>query len=265
MPELPEVETVRRGLQRLVGLTVTATSDMGAGRVRGIEQLEGQRIAGISRRGKLLIAEAERHVMLAHLGMTGQLTIDIPAAPKHVRATITLQGKASEHTLTFVDPRRFGHLTTLKRGEEQRFPLLARMGPEPHDLDGPGLLERLSGRRGSVKGALLDQSVIAGVGNIYADEALWGARIDPARPAGSLDTEHATRLILEIRQRMDRATAAGGTTLNDHRQVDGTYGSYQHQLDTYGRSGSPCGRCGTLLLRTRIAGRGTTYCPSCQQ
>lgn len=265
MPELPEVETVRAGLAPAVGQTVISTEHDGKGRIRRLEALQGQKIELIGRRGKLLIVKLQQDTMLAHLGMTGRLLLDPSGQQPHTRALLRLEGSERPKLIVFADPRRFGHLTVLPHQDVSSFPLLAGMGEEPFDIEAAGLRAKLRRRTGSVKGAILDQSVIAGVGNIYADEALWGAKIAPERPANSLTESEASELLSQIQKRMQKAIEQGGTTIRDHRGADGTKGTYINQLEVYGREGKECGRCGSELRKGRTAGRTTVHCAQCQR
>jgi formamidopyrimidine-DNA glycosylase len=265
VPELPEVETYRRELEaRLVGRTLRRVSihdprlTMPLDPEEVAAELEGERVAAVDRRGKYLILRFESGLrLLVHLRMTG----GFPTGPAtHERALAELDDGSR---LVYRDLRRFGTWLVLEEGDLDAY-LAARLGPEPL---GPGfgaahLAARLAGRRVSVKGALLDQRVVAGLGNIYADEALWYARVHPLRPAGSLSREEVRALARGIRTALRRGIERQGANLGD-----GAYptGSMQDEFRVYGRAGEPCPRCGSPIEKTRVAGRGTHYCPGCQR
>jgi formamidopyrimidine-DNA glycosylase len=272
MPELPEVETVRARLApALTGRRFARVQIDDPRLVRPYEpaevaaELEGERVAAVERRGKYLIVrfESER-VLLIHLRMTGSLRHgggglqDDP----HRRAVVRLDDGSD---VAYRDVRRFGTWLVLEPGELEPY-LAERVGEEPLDalFTAARLGERLAGRRAPVKAALLDQRTLAGLGNIYVDEALWRARVHPLRPAESLDRDDLRRLHRGIRAALEQGIARQGSTLRDYALPDGASGSMQHEFKVYGREGEPCDRCGTPIAKTRIAGRGTWYCPTCQ-
>jgi formamidopyrimidine-DNA glycosylase len=274
MPELPEVETVRSTLEpRLVGRRFDEVEIADSRLTRPIDpaevaaELTGERVAAVARRGKYLIVRFESGlVLLIHLRMTGSLvhtTIGAAARDPHSRAVVKLDDGSD---VTYRDVRRFG--TWLVLAEDELGPYLSeRLGLEPLD---PGftsrdLWARLEGRRTPVKAALLDQRTLAGVGNIYADEALWRARIHPRRPAGELDPAEIRALHRGVRRALEAGIARQGATLRDYRTPDGDSGRMQHEFKVYGREGEPCTRCGTLIEKTRLGGRGTWFCPACQR
>ena len=266
MPELPEVETIRSALEPLLAgrrivraeifdhrLTLPEPPDAVA------QQLVGERIAAVDRRGKYLLLRFESgRVLLIHLRMTGGMRAGALAGDPHRRALVTLDDGSQ---VAYRDLRRFG--TWLLVDPEDVVPYLAkRLGREP--LERGFGLERLAGRRAPVKAAILDQRTVPGLGNIYADEALWRARVHPLRPAGSLTDEEVKRLRRGIRDALRMGIARQGSTLRDYAAPDGSSGSMQREFKVYGRGGEPCDRCGTPIEKTRVAGRGTWYCPVCQ-
>jgi formamidopyrimidine-DNA glycosylase len=275
LPELPEVETLRRGLERhLTGRTITSARvpvpKMLKGRITDPEAfdaaLQGRRIENVGRRGKHLIFRLDAgYYLLLHLKMRGQLLVAAPGEveDKYLATTLELDdGRA----LRFYDMWTWGELRILTEDELAAHPPLRVMGQEPFSKDWTPavLLESLSRRpRAAVKAALLDQAVVAGVGNIYADESLFRARISPLRPAGAVSAEEAARLHHEVRAVLAEATEGGGTTSDNYVDSDGRVGRYAPRV--YDRAGQPCVTCRAALVRTKVIGRGTTYCPACQQ
>jgi formamidopyrimidine-DNA glycosylase len=267
MPELPEVETVRRRLAPVLeGRTLqrVAISDPRLTRPYDPDavaaELQDERVAEVGRRGKyLLVRFASARVLLVHLRMTGGFLLE-PGT--HERAVLELDDGAR---VAYRDVRRFGTWLVLEAEEVDAY-LAERLGEEPLDaLFTVALLgERLAGRRAPIKAALLDQRTLAGMGNIYVDEALWRARIHPLRPAESLDRNGLRRLHRAIRAALEAGIARQGSTLRDYRQPDGSSGSMQDEFRVYGREGEPCDRCGTPIAKTRAGGRGTWFCPECQ-
>jgi formamidopyrimidine-DNA glycosylase len=265
VPELPEVETERGRLAaRLEGRRIARVHIADSRLTRPEEPgwiaaaLEGERVAAVERRGKYLLVRLERGpVLLVHLRMTGGFRYQ-PAT--YERAVLELDDGAR---IAYRDLRRFGTWLLLE-SEEVTEHLAVRLGPEPL---GPRftlafLVGRLAGRRAPVKAAILDQRTVAGLGNIYADESLWHARIHPLRPAGGLDAEEVAALRRGIRRALRTGIGRQGADLGD-----GAYagGRMQHEFRVYGRLGEPCSRCGTLIEKTRAGGRGTWYCPGCQR
>src|SRR5215469_1014292 len=273
MPELPEVETVRRQLEpALVGRRFERVNIDDARLVRPYEpvevaaELEGERVAAVERRGKYLVVRFESgRVLLIHLRMTGSLlhapSGSLPSNP-HRRAVVALDDGSE---LAYRDVRRFGTWLLLEPGEAEPY-LSSRVGDEPLDtlFTAARLGERLAGRRTSLKAALLDQRTLAGLGNIYVDEALWRARLCPLRAAAGLDRAELRRLHRGIRAALEHGLARQGSTLRDYRLPDGSGGSMQDEFRVYGRGGEPCDRCGTPIARTQVAGRTTWFCPTCQ-
>jgi formamidopyrimidine-DNA glycosylase len=272
MPELPEVETVRARLEPvLTGRRFERVEIHDPRLVRPYEpaevaaELEGERVAAVERRGKYLIFRFESgRVLLIHLRMTGSLrhTSGDLAEDPHRRAVVRLDNRSD---VTYRDVRRFGTWLLLEPGELEPY-LGARVGEEPLDalFTAARLGERLARRRAPIKAALLDQRTLAGMGNIYVDEALWRAKIHPLRAAESLDRNELRRLHKAVRAALEAGIARQGSTLRDYALPDGGSGSMQHEFKVYGREGEPCDRCGTPISKTRVAGRGTWFCSTCQ-
>ncbi len=293
MPELPEVETIRRGLEpRLVGATLKSLTvtdqkvlDLSAREGR-LSSVEGQRVEALTRRGKYLVIALERHYLIFHLGMTGQLTLRDPrlqdsksfertvtglewceqhAADRHTHVHIIL-GDSSQ--LLFRDIRKFGRVYVLERasGELLAFFRVHHLGLEPFtsDYNLKAFLEAFKNRKLRLKSLLLNQAFVAGVGNIYADEALFEAGLHPARKASSLRRAEKERLFLAIQTVLERGIEFGGTSFRDFVNSDGEQGSNQEELYVYARDGEPCLKCGTAIVKTVISQRGTHFCPTCQ-
>ncbi|MFN2471332.1 MAG: bifunctional DNA-formamidopyrimidine glycosylase/DNA-(apurinic or apyrimidinic site) lyase [Gaiellaceae bacterium] len=275
MPELPEVETVRRGIEpALVGRRLERVAIRDGRLVAPLDaaavaaELEGERVVAVDRRGKYLIVRFETgRSLLIHLRMTGSLRHTgngaVLKAGPHVRAVIDLD---DDSDVVYRDVRRFGTWLLLEPGEEAPY-LAVRLGEEPlaRAFTARRLGERLRGRTVAVKGALLDQRTVAGLGNIYADEALWRARLSPLRPAGRVTPEEVRRLHRALRDALRLGIERQGATLRDYARPGGERGAMQHEFRVYGRSGEPCARCGTSIAKARVAGRGTSYCPRCQR
>jgi formamidopyrimidine-DNA glycosylase len=273
MPELPEVESVRMQLEpALVGRRFERVTIDDARLVRPYDpaevaaELEGERVEAVERRGKYLVVRFESgRVLLIHLRMTGSLLHapggSLPDDP-HQRAVVNLDDGSD---VAYRDVRRFGTWLLLEPGEAEPY-LGARVGDEPLDalFTAARLGQRLADRRTSLKAALLDQRTLAGMGNIYVDEALWRARLSPLRPAPGLDRAELRRLHRGIRAALEQGLARQGSTLRDYRLPDGGGGSMQDEFRVYGRGGEPCDRCGTPIARTHVAGRTTWFCPTCQ-
>ena len=273
MPELPEVETVRTRLEPvLVGRRFDRVEIRDPRVTRPTEprevaaELEGETVAAVGRRGKYLVVRFESgRVLLIHLRMTGTMRHESDGAPEHdphLRVVVTLDDGSD---VSYRDVRRFGTWLLLEPGEETAY-LAERLGEEPlsRAFTPASLAARFDRRRAPVKAALLDQRAAAGMGNIYADEALWRAQIHPLRPAGDLDEQELKRLHRAVREALEAGIARQGTTLRDYRTPDGEEGRMQAALRVYGREGEPCYRCGAQIGKTRAAGRGTWYCPNCQ-
>jgi formamidopyrimidine-DNA glycosylase len=292
MPELPEVETVRRGLQSVLEGAVIERVELRRPDLRFpfsprfAARLKGRKVEALRRRGKYLLAELDNDlVLLMHLGMSGSFRVEglrpvgqgslyyprgKDAAHDHV--VIHLRGGLS---IVYNDARRFGFMLLLKRDELETHPLLAELGVEPtgNMLSAEALAPRFAGRAAPLKAVLSDQKVIAGLGNIYACEALWRARLSPRRAAGTLvrangsPTERLERLVAAVRAVIADAIEAGGSSLRDYVRADGTLGLFQHRFAVYDREGEPCPRkgCDGVVRRIVQSGRSTFYCPVCQR
>ncbi len=271
MPELPEVETTRRGIEpwllghHIVEVVVREPQLRWPVPCDLDQRLRGARILSVRRRAKYLILDATAGAVLLHLGMSGSLRVVDASVPaqRHDHVDLRLDtGKA----LRLRDPRRFG--AVLWGGDEpESHPLLRDLGPEPFDpsFDGSWLYQRARRRRIPVKAFLMDARVVVGIGNIYANEALWLARIDPRRPIGRIAPARYDRLADAIRQVLAEAIDAGGTTLRDFVREDGRPGYFGRVLRVYGRANAPCPRCGNPIRQTRVGQRSTFWCPRCQR
>ena len=273
MPELPEVETVRASLEpAVVGRRFERVEILDPRVTRPLDpdevaaELHGEVVQALERRGKYLVFRFRSgRVLLIHLRMTGSLRHHRNGGlddDPYRRAVVSLDDGSD---VTYRDVRRFGTWLLLEPGDEVRY-LTQRLGEEPlgEGFTTKSLAARLEGRRAPVKAALLDQRAAAGMGNIYADEALWRAKIHPLTPAGTLSAPNLRRLHRAIKEALRAGIARQGTTLRDYRTPNGDSGSMQEALRVYGRGGEPCLRCGTEIAKTRVAGRGTWYCPNCQ-
>jgi formamidopyrimidine-DNA glycosylase len=274
MPELPEVETIRARLAPvLTGRRFEAVQIFDPRLTRPeapaavAAALEGERVVEVRRRGKYLVVafESGRH-LLVHLRMTGNVLHPAPDEVRndpHVRAVVTLDNGSD---VVYRDVRRFGTWELLEPGELDVYFEARRLGREPLErtFTTAALGRALAGRKAPVKSALLDQRAAAGVGNIYADEALWYARVHPLTPAGTLGERDVAELRKGIRKALELGIARQGATLRDYRGADGRRGRMQLEFRVYGRTGEPCPRCGTPIEKIRAGGRGTWYCPTCQ-
>jgi formamidopyrimidine-DNA glycosylase len=274
VPELPEVETVRRGLstslvgQKIAGVEVLRPQSIGFPLPADfVQSLRGHSVLDVSRRGKYLLIHLDQGAHLGvHLRMSGRLLVTGPDQPlgPHVRVRIFLD---QDLELRFEDMRVFGRLWYVPQGKavEAVITGLQHLGPEPLDnFSGKDLSDRLRKRTQPIKTALLDQGVVAGIGNIYADESLFGAKINPLRPAQSLTLAELDTLTTVIQSTLRRAIALGGSTLRDYTDSRGVNGNYQEEAWVYARKGAPCRICGTPVERIRLAGRSTHFCPHCQ-
>lgn len=276
MPELPEVETVRRGLQpalegRVIGKATAFRPDLRFPLPANFaENITGKRVISVDRRAKYLLIRLEGGlVMLSHLGMSGRYRIynDTPPAlePHDHLELVTDKGVV----IRYNDPRRFGILDLFAEDQVATHKLLASLGPEPlsNAFDGKTLAENLGEKRSAIKVAILDQRVVSGVGNIYASEALYRAGISPRRTARTVKGGRADKLATAIRDVLNDAIAAGGSSLRDHRQTSGELGYFQHSFKVYGRGGEICSNegCGQTIRHFVQGGRSTFYCAKCQR
>jgi formamidopyrimidine-DNA glycosylase len=274
MPELPEVETVRRGLApalegRVLTRVVARRSDLRRPLPEDFAaRLEGRRVIRIARRAKYLLFHLDDGtVMLGHLGMSGRLTVTRGAVTPGRHTHVLFE--AGDITVAYDDPRRFGLFDLTDEAGLASHPLLKDLGPEPlgNEFNGPVLSAALAGRRSPIKALLLDQRVVAGLGNIYICESLFRARISPRRLGASVAGARAERLAPAIRDVLTEAIAAGGSSLRDYVQASGELGYFQHNFSVYGREGAPCasGKPGHVVRRVVQSGRSTFYCPKCQR
>jgi formamidopyrimidine-DNA glycosylase len=274
MPELPEVETIRLALEpRIVGRRFDEVEIRDPRLVRPFEpqavaaELEGERIGSLERRGKYLVVRFESgRALLMHLRMTGSLrhaVLGLADDDPYRRAVVRLDDGSD---VAYKDVRRFGTWHLLEPDEVEPY-LAERLGVEPlgRAFTSRWLAGRLDGRRAPIKAALLDQRTVAGLGNIYVDEALWRARLHPVRPAAELDLDDVRRLTRSIKDALRAGIARQGATLRDYAKPDGGRGRMQDAFRVYGREGEPCARCGMPIDKIRVAGRGTWYCPACQR
>lgn len=273
MPELPEVETVVRELRpRLVGRTIVSIS---ASRrqlrrpwlPRWSRVVRGSRVASVTRRGKWIICRLHNDLhMVLHLGMTGQLTVTPSTAPRQSHTHLVFQLNANDEQLRFRDIRRFGCASLFRDSVAvEKFFDQSRLGPEPFELDPAYWRRRLAETRRCLKAVLLDQSVVAGVGNIYADEALFEARLHPALLGQRVKPMQAERLRSAIVVVLRRAIEKRGSSIRNYVGGTGREGEYQREFRVYGQNGQPCPKCRTPIVRIRLAGRSTHFCPQCQQ
>ncbi|MBT3536159.1 MAG: bifunctional DNA-formamidopyrimidine glycosylase/DNA-(apurinic or apyrimidinic site) lyase [Rhodospirillaceae bacterium] len=274
MPELPEVETVCRGLEgplvghRLIKI-IQRRADLRWPLPENFAQrLEGRRIQRLHRRAKFILADLDDGwVWMTHLGMSGRMYIHQEQAPVPGKHDHILLETDAGHTIVYQDHRRFGMMDLVPAAELDEHRLLRDIGPEPlgNQFDGPSLSLALSGRRTPIKSALLDQKIVAGLGNIYVCEALFHSGISPRRLAASVAGRRAERLVPAIRDVLMKAIAKGGSTLRDYVQASGELGYFQHEFAVYGREGEPCMRCNQPIKRLVQAGRSTFFCSSCQR
>ncbi len=275
MPELPEVEIVRRGLQlHITGRTIDSVQLLHPRVVRRhlpgpddfAAAIRGRVITGARRRGKYLWLPLGEDAVLAHLGMSGQLLVGDPARPlsAHVRARFTFRDAGPD--LRFTDQRTFGHLAIAPGGAVLPA-AISHIAPDPlePDFDLTALTARIRARRTGIKRALLDQSLVSGIGNIYADEALWHARLHWARPSETLTRGEVARLLAAVQQVFSDALDAGGTSFDSlYVNVNGQSGYFERSLAVYGRAGQPCRRCGSVIRRDAFMNRSSFSCPKCQ-
>lgn len=287
MPELPEVETVRRGIapamagRRIVSAEIRREGLRWPFPPRLAERLTGALVLGLRRRSKYILADLDTgETMLLHLGMSGRVTVSGLSAPHvpgrfhhehpqlgaHDHVVLTMEGGAR---ITLNDPRRFGALDLMATAEAERHPLLAALGPEPlgNGFHAGVLAARFKGRKAPVKAMLLDQKVVAGLGNIYVCEALFRAGLHPATPAGRISAARLELLAGAIRDVLGEAIEAGGSSLRDYRQADGELGYFQHTFRVYGREGQGCTApgCAGSVARIVQSGRSSWFCPLCQR
>ena len=287
MPELPEVETVRRGLEPVLAGARLARVEARRPDLRFplpegfVQRLTGARILRLDRRAKYLLAPLDRgETLVMHLGMSGRFEIARPEGaerpgefhyaaepdPKHAHVLMETE---TGGRVTYYDPRRFGYMALVETAGMDLHPWFAGLGPEPlsDGFDAARLVHAFAGRKQGPKTLLLDQRIVAGLGNIYVCEALHRARISPFRPAGKISRLRLERLVPTVREVLEEAIAAGGSTLRDYAAADGALGYFQHRFRVYDREGRPCPNegCGGVIARKVQAGRSTFYCPKCQR
>jgi formamidopyrimidine-DNA glycosylase len=276
VPELPEVETIVRDLRPLlVGRRIASVTRVSKLALRKPwkaawhRTLIGLTIQAVRRRGKWIVLDLdEERSLVVHLGMTGQLTVVPTAEPllDHTHLVFGLEDRPPDRQLRFRDVRRFGSATLFAtRADLEGSFVKAGLGPEPFDLDPAYWREQLAGTARCLKAVLLDQTVVAGVGNIYADEVLFEARLHPARLGRDLDTREADRLRQAIATVLNRAIERRGSSIRNYVGGSGLQGAYQEEFRAYGRKGEPCPRCGTPIALLRLAGRASHFCPRCQE
>jgi len=268
MPELPEVETTVRGLARVLeGRRIARVEARRADLRRSFpkdlgQRLTGAKVIGLGRRAKYGLIHTDRDdTMIFHLGMSGSWRINRSELEKHDHLLL----ETEEGTrLALNDPRRFGSVDLVPTGELDEWPAFAALGPEPLELEARDLKRRLAGRSAAIKLLLLDQGIVAGLGNIYVCEALYRAGIHPKRAGGSVSLARLERLVVAIREVIDEAIEAGGSTLRDFASPDGELGYFSKTFAVYDREGKTCG-CGGTVKRFVQGGRSTFYCPACQR
>lgn len=276
MPELPEVETICRGMQRaLEGGTIQRVElrrpDLRFPFPPGFAAaLQGRKLVRLARRAKYIQGFLDDgQVWLLHLGMSGRVCLhegEQTAEQPHDHVRMLWEQGGVVHTLIYRDPRRFGFMALAKAEGLEAHPLFAHLGPEPlsNHFHADYLYARLQRRKGPVKPALMDQQLVVGVGNIYASEALYRAQIRPDRPANTVSKVECEALRQHIRDVLTDAIAAGGSSLRDYVDADGSAGYFQHRFDVYGRAGEPCHACGGQIQHLRQSGRASFYCAACQ-
>ena len=272
MPELPEVETVRRGLERLVvGKTIEQvrvryTKMIGTGVDAFVHDLPGQTIEKIGRRGKYLLFYLTGGVLVSHLRMEGKYLFYPEEVPERKHAHVFFE-MTDGGTLVYEDVRKFGTMELLKKDHLDAYFTARKLGPEPTEADFllPSFAAALSRSKKPIKPYLLEQTLVVGLGNIYVDEALWRARIHPARPADSLKPAEVRRLREQIIEVLQLGIEKRGSTIRTYRNALGEDGTMQDFLQVYGKTGQPCARCGSPIEKIKLGGRGTHLCPHCQR
>lgn len=283
MPELPEVETVRRGLAPAMEGSVIERTEVNRPDLRWpfpenmATRLTGASIISLRRRSKYILADlSTKETLIVHLGMSGRMTVsgdplgqfhlDHPAREKHDHVVFHMENGAR---ITFNDARRFGAMDLCSTGDVDDHWLICELGPEPlgNQFDEKYLASKLKGKKSPVKNALLDQRIVAGLGNIYVCEALYRARISPLRVAGKVSKQRIAKLVPIIRNVLTDAIEAGGSSLQDHRQANGELGYFQHSFQVYDREGETCQTesCNSIIRRVVQSGRSSFYCPKCQR
>jgi len=271
MPELPEVETIVRGLRaklpnlQLDRIEVRLPKCIQSSVSSFTDCLKGRKILDVQRRGKnIIICLSRGAALLVHLRMTGRLRFVPADSPREKHTHVIFSFKNHPGQLRFVDSRQFGRLLLEKKGPKGELDSLAGLGPEPFEISPREFINRVRSKHRAIKPLLLDQRFLAGVGNIYADEALHRARIHPRRLSGSLGEKTLLRLLHVLRFILGEAIRAGGTSVRTYVDANGSVGKFQNRLRVYGREGQPCRTCGKSIVRERVGGRSSFYCPRCQ-
>ncbi|WP_155286557.1 DNA-formamidopyrimidine glycosylase [Lacticaseibacillus zhaodongensis] len=274
MPELPEVETVRRTLSELiVGRKIVAVGTdwekiLNGGLAEFREQLVGHSFIAVDRRGKYLLLRLDGDLtIVSHLRMEGKYALMTDKDEPHARFTHVWFTFSDGTELRYFDSRKFGRMTIVKTGTEMTaLSGLVTIGPEPvaNDFTVADFAAKLARHRKAIKTVILDQSTVAGVGNIYADETLWMSKIHPEQPANTLTDAQIQELHDNIIKELADAIRLGGTTVHSFVDAEGKSGGFQNKLNVYGRTGEPCMRCGTAIVKIKVGGRGTHFCPHCQ-
>ncbi len=274
MPELPEVEVIRRGLiPHLVGRTVNRvvisnrSLRLPVPRAKLKRWVQGGRVKAVDRRAKYLLVRMNNGtLMILHLGMSGRLAFFVNGTPRATHDHLRFQ-LDSGFELRFNDVRRFGSVQVVSPGEEAGTPMFASLGPEPlgAEFSSDYLLKAARGRTRPIKNFVMDARVVAGIGNIYANEILFAAGVRPSRSVGTVEKKAWGRVVQACRHVLERAIACGGTTISDYVNSSGAAGYFQCELKVYGRGGEPCPKCSTTIIREVLAGRATYYCPTCQR
>lgn len=275
MPELPEVETVRLGLLPalegdVIKDVIVRRRDLRTPVPEDFEdRVRGQKVVRLDRRSKYVLVLLENaETIIIHLGMSGRIRIEEgnpPEPDKHDHIEFITAGRKS---IRFGDPRRFGFVDLIEAGKVDDYPAIAKLGPEPlsDEFDAALLINKLKNKTTSMKAALMDQRIVAGLGNIYVNEALYRAGISPTKKAGKLTKPKAAKLVTVIKDVLKEAIQSGGSSLKDHRQTDGELGYFQHSFQVYGREGEPCKVCEKSTIKRIVQqGRSTFYCSACQQ
>lgn len=273
MPELPEVETIRLGLNKLISKAVITNVDVYWNRMitppfssdKFKQVLKGEKIHTVERRGKYLIFILDHWAMVSHLRMEGKYEV-VAKNDEYKKHTHVVFHLADGRDLRYMDVRKFGRFTLLPIDKQNEFEPFKKLGPEPRpeNFNVTHFHEKLSKTKRAIKPVILDQTVVAGVGNIYADESLFLAKINPQKPANTLNKEETIALHAAIIDVIQHAVERGGSTIRSYVNTLGEAGSFQQELNVYGRTGEPCQRCGTPIKKIKLAQRGTHFCPNCQ-
>lgn len=272
MPELPEVETIVRGLQKIVvGKKIRNVKVIFPGIVKQdaknfIRNVGRSKIVTVRRQGKyILIDLSNGNTILAHLGMTGNFLLVKSSSPRNKHNHLIIRFYETRKELRYNDQRKFGKIKSFSTSKEKNISDLKKLGPESLNISAPDFINLFQKRKGRIKSALLNQQILAGLGNIYADESLFEARIHPAQKIDKLSPQELKRLLQAIQKILKKAIRAGGSSIENYYNVNGEIGSFQLQHKVYGREGLPCKRCGTKIKRIKINQRSSYFCPKCQK